>query len=103
MRRLLPEVRTAALFAPKILTILHKKRRLLKKAQECQADEISIHYSLATRKFIQKARKKGFLTTIWTIDSSAWVKRAVDLGINAIITNNPAKLLVKKQEILANR
>ena len=99
-RRLLPEVRTAALFAPKILTILHKKKRLLKRAQECEADEISIHFSLATRKFMQRAEKKEIPVTIWTADNLAWVKRAVNLGINAIITNNPAHLLARRTEIL---
>lgn len=99
-RRLLPEVRTAALFAPKIITILRKKKRLLKRAQECQADEISIHYSLATRKFMRRAEKKGIPVTIWTADNPAWVRRAVNLGINAIITNNPARLLARRDEIL---
>ena len=100
MRRLFPEVRTAALFAPKILTILHKKKRLLKKAQECKTDEISIHYSLATRKFMQRAQKKEMPVTIWTVDNSTWVKRSIDLGINAIITNNPANLLASRNVIL---
>ncbi|CAN5636797.1 glycerophosphodiester phosphodiesterase [soil metagenome] len=102
MRRLLPEVRTAALFAPKIVTILHQKKQLLKKAEECDVNEISIHYSLATQNFIEKAKRKGFLTTIWTADSSAWVKRALDLGVYAIITNNPEKLLAQRQKIFAN-
>lgn len=99
-RRLLPEVRTAALFAPKILTILHKKKQLLKKAEECEADEISIHFSLATKKFMQRAQKKQIPVTIWTADNAAWIRRAVALGINAIITNNPAHLLARRDEIL---
>jgi glycerophosphoryl diester phosphodiesterase len=97
-RRLLPEVRTAALFAPKILDVLQKKKRLLKKAQECEADEISIHYSLATGKFIRRAEKKNLPVTIWTVDNKVWVRRAVNLGINAVITNNPARLLAERDE-----
>ena len=98
-KQTIPEVRTAALFAPKIRTILRDKNNLLEKAEKCLADEISIHCSLATESFIQKAEKQGFPVTIWTANNSVWVKRSVDLGINAIITNNPAKLLAKKQEI----
>ncbi len=97
-KRFLPKVCTAALFAPNILTILRKKKWLLKMAQDCKADEISIHYSLATEKFVRRAAKKGFSVVIWTIDNPAWVKRAFDLGINAIITNNPAHLLVVRDE-----
>ncbi len=100
MRRLLPEVRTAALFAPKILDVLQKKKRLLKKAQECQADEISIHFSLASEKFIRRAAKKNLPVTIWTVNNPVWVSRAVNLGINAVITNNPARLLAKRDEIV---
>lgn len=99
-RRLFPEVRTAALFAPKILTILHKKKRLLKKAEECRTDEISIHYSLATGKFMQRARNREMPVTIWTADNPVWVRRALDLGINAIITNNPANLLARRDAVL---
>jgi glycerophosphoryl diester phosphodiesterase len=72
----------------------------LKKAQECQADEISIHYSLATRKFMQRANKKEIPVTIWTADNPVWVRRALNVGINAIITNNPARLLARRNEIL---
>ena len=101
MRQMLPKVRTAALFAPKILTLLHKEsRRILEEAQKCEADEISIHYSLATQNFVETARENGFPTTIWTVDNPVWIKRAVNSGINAIITNNPAKLLALKQKYL---
>ncbi len=103
IKQMLPEVRTAALFAPKIRTILRDKNNLLEKAEKYLADELSIHCSLATESFIHKAEKLGFPVTIWTANNSVWVKRAVDLGINAIITNNPAKLLAKKREIFAGR
>ncbi|CAN5220117.1 glycerophosphodiester phosphodiesterase [soil metagenome] len=103
IKQLLPEVRTAALFAPKIRTILHYKRLLVEKAERYTADELSIHLSLATESFVQKAGRNKFLVTIWTANNVIWVKRAADLGINAIITNNPAKFLAKKQEIFADK
>lgn len=99
IKQLLPEVRTAALFAPKIRTILHDKSLFLNKAERYAADELSIHRSLTTENFIQKANKNKYLVTIWTVNNVVWVKRAENLNINAIITNNPAKLLSKKREI----
>ncbi len=99
-RRQLPEIRRAALFAPKILTFLGKKKRMIKLAEDIGADELSIHCSLATGKFMQRARKKEMPVTIWTADNPVWVRRAVNLGINAIITNNPAQLLDRRDEIL---
>lgn len=99
MKTLLPEVRTAALFAPKIRAILQDKTKFFEKAVKYKADEISIHRSMATKSFVQKAGEKGFLTTIWTANNPVWVKRAADLSINAVITDCPAELLAKKREI----
>jgi glycerophosphoryl diester phosphodiesterase len=96
----LPEIYTASLFAPKILNVIHKKRHLLKKAEDCLANEISLHYSLATKKLVKKAANQGLPTTIWTADNPRWVQRAFNLDINAIITNNPARLLAEREIVL---
>ncbi|MEJ7862911.1 MAG: glycerophosphodiester phosphodiesterase family protein [Pyrinomonadaceae bacterium] len=102
-RNFLPEVRTAALFSPKILRVVRKRKHILQKAEKCGANEISLHYSLATRGLVERAKDKGLATVIWTADSFIWVKRALDLGIYAVITNNPAHLLAKKQKLFAKQ
>lgn len=94
-----PMVRTAALFAPKIMTILRKEKHLVKIAAEFGADELSVHYSLATRKLMKKAESFGLPVAIWTADSPRWVKRAARLGIESIITNDPARLLQRRDEM----
>ena len=99
VKEIMPEVKTAALFEPKILTVLRKKKRILDEARKCGADEISLHYSLATKSFVRRARENDFSTVIWTADKTAWVKRAADYGIGAIITNDPAKLLAERERI----
>jgi len=100
IRRLCPKVKTAALFAPKIMTLLRKEKRLVNIAYELGADMISVHFSLATRKLMKKAEKRALPVTIWTADNPLWIKRAVDLGLFAVITNNPARLLAKRKEII---
>jgi glycerophosphoryl diester phosphodiesterase len=100
IKTLLPETATAALFAPKILTVLRKQSRVIEQARLFRADELSLHYSLATEKLVRQAKFEGFPTTIWTADHPIWLRRAMEIGIHAIITNNPARLLKKKQEIL---
>lgn len=99
IKTLLPEVATAALFAPKILTVLRKQNRVIEQARAFLADELSLHYSLATEKLVRKAKNEGFPTTIWTADHPMWVRRASEIGIHAIITNNPARLLAKRAEM----
>ncbi|MBS1796888.1 MAG: hypothetical protein JSS81_23885 [Acidobacteria bacterium] len=99
VKRFLPEVRTAALFAPKIMTILRKEKRLVRLAHETGADMLSVHFSLATRKLMKKAAKRNLPVTIWTADHPRWVKRAAKLGLFAVITNDPARLLARRAEL----
>ncbi|MBX3244402.1 MAG: hypothetical protein KF685_08100 [Acidobacteria bacterium] len=99
IRRYCPEVRTAALFAPKIRTLLRKEKYLVKIAHELGVNELSLHYSLVTRKLMKKAAKRGLPVTVWTADNPRWVKRAMKLGLNAIITNDPERLLKRRSEL----
>lgn len=100
-RMLAPRVRTAALFAPKVMTLLRKEKHLVNIAAEIGADELSLHYSLVTRKLMEKAGRRDFPVNIWTADNPRWVKRALRLGIRSIITNDPARLLKRRTEIVA--
>jgi len=88
-----PPVKTAALFAPKIMRYLRKGKYMVRIAEEFGADHISLHYSLATKKLMKKVEGTGLKVTIWTADKSGWIDRASDLGLFAIITNDPVKLL----------
>jgi glycerophosphoryl diester phosphodiesterase len=99
-KRLIPEIRTAALFAPKILSVLRGRQRLIEEARGSNADELSLHYSLATKKLIERAASESIPVTIWTADRPSWVRRARELGIKAIITNNPARFVAERDRIL---
>lgn len=98
-KKLLPELCTAALFAPKLTAPIRLQNRLLEQAKKFAADELSLHYSLATEQMLKKAQSENMPVTIWTADNPAWVERASKIGIHAIITNNPARLIAKRQEI----
>lgn len=98
VKELLPGVRTAALFAPQLTNILRKQTSLIEKAKNFRADEISLHFSLATHKVVEKALRENLQTIIWTADHPVWIKRAAETGIKAIITNNPARLLESRRE-----
>ena len=102
IRVLCPSVRTAALFAPKIMTILRKEKHLVKIAEDFGADELSLHFSLATRKLMENAERQNLPVTIWTANNPRWIKRGIKLGVKAVITDNPARLIAKRNEILKN-
>lgn len=88
-----PPVKTAALFAPKIMRYLRKEKHLVKIAEEFGAGHLSVHYSLVSRKLMRKVVKAGLKVTIWTADKPSWVRRGTELGLFAIITNDPARML----------
>lgn len=100
IRELIPEINTAALFAPKIMAILRKQSALIEKALECRSDEISLHFSLASQKIVENAKIQGLHTIIWTADHPVWIKRGAEIGLKAIITNNPARLIEERQRLI---
>ena len=92
-KRLIPELRTSALFAPSVLRVIKRRRHMIAIARAVRADGISPHRSLITQKLVRTAADLGMPTTVWTCDKVKWLKRASDLGIAAIITNDPAKFV----------
>lgn len=95
-----PEIRTAALFAPKISNLFRKHKHLISLANGIGADEISIHYTLATRKLLKNAARRGMPVTIWTTDSRRILDRAIRLGVAGIITNDPERMIQRRNEAL---
>lgn len=100
IKQLIPEIKTAALFAPKITALLRRQTTLIEKALEYRADEISLHFSLASQKIVEKAKAEGLQTIIWTADHPVWITRAAEIGLKAIITNDPARLIEERRRIL---
>lgn len=86
----IPEVQTAALFEPTIMDFLRRRKHILAIAHEFGAHQISLHYSLVTRKLVLLANEAKMPVAIWTADDPKWKKRSAELGIKALITNDPA-------------
>lgn len=97
LKRIAPQIRTAALFEPKLVPP-PSMRRMLRLAAECRADELALHRLLATRRITAEAARLGMKTVVWTVDSPAWLKRAQTYGIHAVITNNPALMKSGRQD-----
>lgn len=103
VRVLAPGIRTAALFAPKVMALLRKERHMVRTAKELGADELSIHYSLATAKLMERAGDCGLPVTIWTTDKPRWIERALQLGVRSLITNDPQSMLSQREAISQKR
>jgi glycerophosphoryl diester phosphodiesterase len=95
IKRIDSRIRTAALFEPKISRPISTIRRLnmLNLARRAGADEIALHYTLASPRVVEKAREDGLETVVWTVDDPRWIGLARSLGIKALISNDPATML----------
>ncbi len=81
-----PTFRIAPLFRPPATFIL-------KRALAVDANEIALHHRLTHKRLIQKARDAGLKVVTWTVDDPAWIERAREFGVHALITNDPAALI----------
>ncbi len=98
VRHHLSEVQTAALFAPQIMNFLKRRRHIVAIAREFGAHHISLHHTLVTPKLVSLATAAGLPVTIWTADNPKWIARCRKLGIRAMITNDPARLLAERDK-----
>ena len=90
-----PVIRTGALFEPKRdLAAIVRKQRMIKAAIDHGANEILLHRSIATRSAVRMAAENGLPVVVWTVDDPKWIDRARQLGVHALITNDPAKMTV---------
>ncbi len=96
IRHRVPAVQTAALFEPTILDYLRHRKYMIALARDFGAHQISLHHSLVSRKLTTLAAEAGMPVTIWTTDNPKWIKRCQKLGIRAVITNDPAKLIAAR-------
>ena len=89
-KRLAPELRTAAAFERQPERVFLPPRSLLRKANACLADELALQRSLVNRRTVEAAASARLHIAVWTVDQPSWIKRAITLGLRAVITNDPA-------------
>ena len=91
------EIKTAALFEPALTkpSVL-SDQRILDQAMAVGASELALHYRLARKLLVQKAKASGLRVVVWTVDDPAWIERARAIGVDALITNDPAAMLAHR-------
>jgi glycerophosphoryl diester phosphodiesterase len=94
------DLKTVALFEPSFSNpSVLSDQSVIKKAQDAGAMALALHHRLARRSLIEKAKEAGMHVAVWTVDDPVWVERARTIGIDALITNNPARLIRTRNEL----
>ena len=95
MKQRAPDIKTAALFEPRLSNPSHllSGQSLIARAVTAGAAEIALHHSLANKRTIQAARDVGLRVVVWTVDDPRWIQRSEDRGVDCLITNDPALML----------
>lgn len=92
VKKLAPEIRTAALFGRSWPRPFIPAAKIIAQAEACGADEISLHRSLLRKATSEEARARGFEVVVWTVNSPFWLRRATAMNLRAVITDNPDRL-----------
>ncbi|MBE7515445.1 MAG: hypothetical protein HS105_02375 [Chloracidobacterium sp.] len=91
VKAILPYIRTAALFEPSLGVYIRGAKQMIEDAKSAGADEVSVHYSLATKKFCRLAAAAELSVAVWTVDDAKWLERCRKRGIGTLITNDPRR------------
>lgn len=96
-----PEIRTAALFEPAIRNAasLFSNNSLVDQAKSVGANEVALNHRLANRRTVEAALEAGLSVVVWTVDDPKWLMRAVELGIEGLITNDPELLVRHRTQV----
>lgn len=57
-----------------------------------QPDALHPHHSMVDEAYMKRAHQWGVRVNVWTVDDPDEARRLVELGVDSIITNDPARL-----------
>jgi len=83
-----PGIKTAALFDRVFMD-----QSIVARATEIGAMAVALHHRLARKGLVGKSKQAGLHVAVWTVDDPIWIDRARSIGIDALITNDPARMI----------
>lgn len=89
-----PDIKTVALFEPSFTNpSVLSDQKIINQATGIGAAALALHHRLARESLVQKAKAAALHVAVWTVDDPVWIERARAIGVDALITNNPAVML----------
>jgi glycerophosphoryl diester phosphodiesterase len=91
-KEIAPEIR-AAINIPAARGAVLTSRAVLRSAEEAAADEVALHYGLATHRAVEALHRRGLRVSAWTVNRKVLMRRLIRFGVDSIITDFPDRLL----------
>lgn len=89
LRQVAPQIERGLLYAPDLP--LYLRRAWLR--VWAKPDALHPEHVMVDARYMEWARKKGYAVNVWTVNEETDMLRMIDLGVNAIITDHPDRLL----------
>ena len=86
-----PWLRTA-ITIPGSVKRLPTARSIIRAAQAARADEVALHYSIASPRVVRALHHSGLEVSAWTANRKMVMKRLVSIGVDSIMTNHVDRL-----------
>jgi glycerophosphoryl diester phosphodiesterase len=70
------------------------------------ADQVNPHHWAVDRSYVDEVHRHGMGCLAWTVNRTSAMRRALELGVDGIITNEPARLsgaLLRRHERWSHR
>jgi glycerophosphoryl diester phosphodiesterase len=99
VRTLRPDIRTAALYSPRMLERARSTvRQEIEELRTAGVAAIGLHQALVDAGAVAAARTAGLTLGVWTVNEAEAIRRFIDLGVEIVITDQPdlAKELLKR-------
>jgi glycerophosphoryl diester phosphodiesterase len=94
VREIDSDIKTVALFEPSIANpSVLSDQSIINRANDVGALALALHHRLARRSLVEKAKDRGMHVAVWTVDDPSWIEHARMIGIDALITNDPARMI----------
>lgn len=86
------QIRTAATFSVSGRALV-TPRSIIKGVERANADEAALHFGLATRRTVAALKERGLGVSVWTVNRQIIMRRMIDRGVDAVMTNFPHRLI----------
>ncbi|HYL99579.1 MAG TPA: glycerophosphodiester phosphodiesterase family protein [Blastocatellia bacterium] len=77
----------AGILIPGPLTKVRRWPSILRAARSAGASEVALHYSIATKRIVEKLHGEGLKVAAWTANNPIVMRRLLTAGVDSIITN----------------